>query len=249
MTQKYADHNQVLYARYFQYEGKRSCIERIWSEVFGDQYPAGLDHFGYVTRHDLEVMAGHLNVPPGSTLLDIGCGKGGPGLHLAAVRKLQLTGIDVIEEAVAQAQSFQANFELAYPAQFEVGEFYKIPLPDQSVDAVISIDSLWAVPNKIQALIEVKRVMKPGARFIFTQWDLLKVESIPLLELSGLRFVSREDTPDWKRYQEEVYAKVLEQEAEIREEMGTGADMLLYEAQTSPPYLDLSVRRIYLMES
>ncbi len=223
-------------------------MEKIWSEAFGQNYPKGIDHYGFLTNHDLGVIAKRLDAAPGTTLLDIGCGRGGPGLKLAQDLGLQLTGVDIIPEAVERANEFQNDFELEYPAEFKVGQFYEIPLDDQSVDNVISIDSLWAAPNKIQALIEVKRVMKPGAKFIFTHSDLLAVEPVELLELSGLTFIHREDTPEWKAYQQKVYAGITAHKDELVSEMGEGANMFLWEAEASPPHLDLSVRRIYHFE-
>lgn len=247
MAEQYVDQNQVYYRDYYQFPTRSRWMEKIWAEAFGEQYPAGLDHYGYLTRHDLGVFSERLELAPGSSLLDIGCGKGGPGLWLAQQHQLQLIGIDIIPEAIDHAIAFQENFQLTYPAEFKVGEFYKIPLEDQSVDGVICIDSLWAAPNKVQALMEIKRVMKPGAKFIFTYWDLHTVEAIPYFEMAGLSFIAREDTPDWKDLQMRVYDGILQYEAELVEEMGSGANMLLYEAKASPPYLDLSVRRIYEM--
>ncbi len=248
MAEQHEDLNQVYYRYYYQFPNRSHWMEKIWSEAFGDNYPSGLDHYGYLTQHDLRAIADRLQLAPGSSILDIGCGKGGPGLRLAEQLKLRLTGIDIIQEAVAQADAFQEKFDLAYPAHFEVGEFYAIPLPDDSVDAVMSIDSLWAAPNKIQALTEIKRVMKPGAKFIFTYWDLLALDPIPYFEATGLTFIAREDTPDWKAYQNKVYDGILAHENELIAEMGASANMLLYEAKASPPYLDLSVRRIYHLE-
>jgi SAM-dependent methyltransferase len=249
MPEPYQDQNQVYYRDYYQFAGRSRWMEKIWSEAFGAAYPTGLDHYGYLTLHDLDTIAALLPLPAGSSLLDIGCGKGGPGLRLAERLGLRLTGMDIIPEAVAAAREFQRGFDLAHPAEFAVGEFYAIPLPDQSVDAVICIDSIWAAPNKIQALMEIKRVMRPGARFVFTYWDLLPVEVIPIFAITGLKFISRADTPDWKVYQERVYAGILAHEAELAAEMGAGANMLLYEARASPPYLDQSVRRIYVLEA
>ena len=245
MAETFADQNQVYYNDYFQFQGRSRWMEKIWSEAFGDAYPVGLDHYGYLTTHDLTSIGARLQLPEGATLLDIGCGRGGPGLKLAEEYQLRLLGVDVIPEAVRQANDFKHSFDLAYPASFEVGEFYKIPLENDSVDAVICIDALWAAPNKIQAMMEIKRVMKPGAKFIFTYWDLLAIESPPIMELSGLTYVSREETLDWKTFQQRVYAGILAHEAELVEEMGAGANMLLYEAKSSPAYLDISVRRIY----
>jgi ubiquinone/menaquinone biosynthesis C-methylase UbiE len=247
MAEQYQDQNQIYYSEYYQFQGRSSWMEQVWSEAFGDNYPTGLEHYGYLTQHDLEGFASRLQLAPGSILLDVGCGKGGPGLRLAEQLKLQLIGIDIIPEAVELARAFQHSFQLDYPARFEVGQFLALPLEDQSVDAVMSVDSLWAATDKIQALREVKRVMKPGAKFVFTYWDLLSMDAKPYFEMSGLTFVSREDTPNWKEYQHKVYEGILAHEAELVEEMGASANMLLYEAKVSPPYLDLSVRRMYEM--
>ena len=35
----------------------------------------------------------------------------------------------------------------------------------------MSVDVLWMVPNRPAALSEVARIVKPGARFVFTNWD------------------------------------------------------------------------------
>lgn len=243
------DQNQLYYQQYFKFPGRSQWMEKIWSEAFGDNYPVGIDHFGYLTNHDLEIMTRWLDSSPGDTMLDIGCGKGGPGLRLAEQLDLQLTGIDIVPEAVEQANLFASSFDLKYPATFKVGEFYGIPLPEQCMNSVISIDSLWSVPDKIIALKIIKRVMKPGAKLIFTHWDMLAQDPIPLLEDSGLKFIQREDTPNWKSYQQKVYEGITKYQGELVEEMGDGATMFLHEAKTSPPFLDLSVRRIYHFEN
>jgi ubiquinone/menaquinone biosynthesis C-methylase UbiE len=38
-------------------------------------------------------------------------------------------------------------------------------------DAAMSVDVLWMVPDRPAALREVARVLKPGARFVCTNWD------------------------------------------------------------------------------
>ena len=239
------DLNQVYYQKYFQFPGRSVWMEKIWSEAFVENYPEGMEHYGYLTKQDLEAIASLLQLPRGSKVLDIGCGKGGPGLRLAEQLGWELTGIDIIPEAVEQARGFQQQFHLDHPARFEVGEFYHIPFEDQTFDAVISIDALWAATNKITAFEEAKRVMKPGARFVFTHWDLIAEEPIPLLEQSGLTFISRQETAHWKDYQMRVYEGIVEYQKELIAEMGESASMLIHEVMTTPQILDASVRRIY----
>lgn len=214
----------------------------------GDDYLPELHQYGYFTLSDYHVIAKWLNLPMGATMLDIGCGKGGPGLVLAQDWKLKLFGVDIVPEAIDQARTFQMEFDLCYYAQFEVGGFLSLPFAPDSMDAVISVDALWAVPNKIEAMAAVSRVLKPGGRFIFTFWDLLALDPVEIMAQSGLRFVGRADCPNWKEYQLKIYEGILTYEEELVEEMGEAADMLLYEARVSPPHLDASIRRIYCWE-
>lgn len=249
MAEQHKDQNQIYYEDYYRFPDRSRWMEKIWSEAFGDAYPTGLEHYGYLTQSDLKTIVELLQIPEGSTFLDIGCGKGGPGLKLAEQLGAKLIGVDIVADAVRQAEVFQQQFDLAHPAEFLEGNFYQLPLEDDSVEAAISIDSLWAATHKILALREVKRVLKPGGKFIFTHWDLIANDQAHLLEVaSGLTLVSREETPNWKTYQKEVYSGILKYQAELVEEMGEGANMLIHEAQTSPAFLDQSIRRIYHWE-
>ena len=61
------------------YEGPPSTVERrIWQEAFGEEYPDGLDPYSFITRTELERFAADLRVGEGETLVDLGCGRGGP---------------------------------------------------------------------------------------------------------------------------------------------------------------------------
>lgn len=240
--------NNDYYKHYYDFEGKSKWKEKIWSEAFGPAYPEGLEHYGYITNEDISRFAELLDLKAGQVVLDIGCGKGGPALKLCENLDIQLLGIDIIEKAVEQARDFQSNFKLQKPALFEVGEFYNIPLDDEKVDAVVSFDSVWTAPDRKRAFSEVCRVLKPGGKFIFTNWDTLGHDSIQLYQTSDLSYVSREETEGWKTYQEKVYAGILKYKDELMAEMGEGASMLIYEAQASSPYLHNSIRRIYHMK-
>src|SRR5688572_26757224 len=57
------------------FEGPPSTVERrVWREVFGDDYPTGLDPYSFITQPELERFAAEVGVGPGDTLIDLGCG-------------------------------------------------------------------------------------------------------------------------------------------------------------------------------
>ncbi len=79
-----------------------------------------------------EAAAG-LRLPPGGTLVDLACGRGGYGLEIAARTGARLTGVDFSAEAVRQARK-QAR-RLGAAAGFRVGDLAATGLEAGSADA------------------------------------------------------------------------------------------------------------------
>lgn len=237
--------NLKYYELFYHFQGRSEMMENIWAEAFGEEYPENLDHYGYLTKTDIEYISATLQLSPGEKLLDVGCGKGGPGMKIAEKMELDLTGVDIVKDAVLQARELQASFDLAYSPNFMVGELYNIPVEDDCFDAVICVDSLWTVDDKVKALSEVKRVLKTDGRFIFTHWDTIGFDPETIFEHSGLTFVSRQDTPNWKKYQDAVYRGIIRNQRALISEMGDSASALIYEATSSHIHLNKSIRRIY----
>jgi arsenite methyltransferase len=102
---------------------------------------------------------------PGQTVLDLGCGAGFDAL--LATRKVfpngQIIGLDVTPAMVSKARDNAARLG-ASNVQFLLGEIESIPLPDSSVDLVISNGVLNLCPDKPRVLGEVFRVLKSGGR-------------------------------------------------------------------------------------
>src|SRR5271157_1353686 len=105
------------------------------------------------------------NPQPAQTVLDLGCGAGFD--TLLAARRVGATGtvigVDMTPEMIAKART---NAEKMGPAnvEFFLGEIEDLPLPDASVDLVISNGVFNLCPDKPQVLGEVFRVLKPGGR-------------------------------------------------------------------------------------
>ena len=103
---------------------------------------------------------------PGEVVLDLGSG-GGIDVLLSA-RRVGPTGkaygLDMTEEMLALARDSQAKSGLTN-VEFLKGEIEDIPLPDNSVDVVISNCVINLSADKDRVISEAFRVLKPGGRF------------------------------------------------------------------------------------
>lgn len=115
-----------------------------------------------------ERMLRLVQLRPGETAADIGCGTG----TLAILAKRQVGaggtvyGIDPSPEMIARARQKAANARA--DLVFKQGAVQALPLGDAQVDVVLSTLMLHHVPKKARPDIarEIKRVLKPGGRFL-----------------------------------------------------------------------------------
>ena len=103
---------------------------------------------------------------PGETVLDLGSG-GGLDVLLSA-RRVGPTGkaygLDMTDEMLELAEENKRKSGITN-VEFLKGEIEHIPLPDNSVDVVISNCVINLSPDKDSVLREAFRVLKPGGRF------------------------------------------------------------------------------------
>src|SRR5919112_4135724 len=103
---------------------------------------------------------------PGQTVLDVGSG-GGIDTILAARRvgpEGRAVGLDVLEEMCERGRRHAAQAGVEGWTEFRQGEMEDIPLPDESVDMVVSNGVLNLSARKSRALAEIFRVLGPGGR-------------------------------------------------------------------------------------
>ena len=104
-------------------------------------------------------------VLPGQTVTDLGSG---PGLDsLLAARRVgptgKVIGIDLCPEMVEKARRNAELLDL-HNVEFVTGGIESLPLPDRTVDVVISNGVFNLCPDKPKVLAEVFRVLRPGGR-------------------------------------------------------------------------------------
>ena len=103
-----------------------------------------------------------LNIPPGGIALDVGCG---PGTVTASLARAAgpgglALGVDISEPMLARAVRAEAGPQIG----FLRADAQRLPLRDETVDAVVSIAVLQLVPDPAATLAEMARVLRPGGR-------------------------------------------------------------------------------------
>src|SRR5687768_9954218 len=108
-------------------------------------------------------------IRPGQHVLDVCCGTG--VLARAAAtrtgRNGAVTGLDLSPRMLAIAA------RLSPTLQWREGSADSLPFPDESFDAVVSQFGLMFVPDRVLALREMMRVLKPGGRVAVAVWTSL----------------------------------------------------------------------------
>jgi len=104
-------------------------------------------------------------IPAGAIVIDIGCGAG-TDLLLAA-RRVGATGVAIgvdMTEAMRRRATQGASASGLDNVDVRSGDATRLPVDDRSIDAVISNGVLNLVPEKVLAIAEIARVLKPGGR-------------------------------------------------------------------------------------
>jgi ubiquinone/menaquinone biosynthesis C-methylase UbiE len=199
---------------------------RLYLEAFGEEYPADEATDGYITRSELRDMVDRLHVGPGQRIADLGCGRGGPGQWIAGATGAALVGIDFSAVALEQARARACR--LGITSAYKSTSFDATGLDSASVDGAISIDVIWAIPDKRAGFAETARILKPGARFVFTDWerDLSPPgypppvsDHRPLLDVTGFEVELHQLRPHADSLRRAFYEKMLARQGELMREV------------------------------
>jgi ubiquinone/menaquinone biosynthesis C-methylase UbiE len=194
-------------------------IRRTWQQASPD-LPHEIEPYSFVSITLLRHVADALALAPGMMLVDLGCGRGGPGLWLARSRAARLIGVDFSAVAVQQATERAGLFGLADRARFVIGDLAATGLADGAADAVVSIDSLHFAADPAAAAREAWRLLRPGGRLVLTNWqprnrtDLrlpsrLRIDWTQTLRAAGFAEVRVESRPEWHELFTRVFRVAL----------------------------------------
>jgi SAM-dependent methyltransferase len=118
------------------------------------------------------------DLAPGETVIDLGSGAGFDALLAAQMvgRDGRVIGVDMTPAMLSKAR---ANAQLLDQTniEFREGLLEELPIPNDSVDAVISNGVINLCPDKAVVLSEAYRVLKPGGRLQIA--DIIVGKAVP----------------------------------------------------------------------
>ena len=142
------------------------CGDPITSNLYSDDETAGVPADAVAVSLGCGNPTALIDLQPGHTVLDLGSG-GGIDVLLSAKRvgpTGKVYGLDMTDDMLALARENQRKAG-ATNVEFLKGTIEAIPLPDQSVDVIISNCVINLSADKDAVLREAFRVLKPGGRF------------------------------------------------------------------------------------
>nr|WP_294566894.1 class I SAM-dependent methyltransferase [uncultured Rhodopila sp.] len=106
---------------------------------------------------------------PGQRLIDFGSGLGLPALLLAQTRGCAIEGVNASQYQIDIAQNHAAAQELADRVRFRLEDATRLSFPDASFDGGWFLESIFHMGHA-DALREARRVLKPGALLLITDF-------------------------------------------------------------------------------
>lgn len=131
------------------------------------------------SRDLFEVVLDRLAVGPGQSYLDVGCGSG-LACQLAASRGAAVSGLD------ASPGLLQIARERVPEADFRHGDMASLPFDSETFDRVSFVNTLFFASDRVAALRESRRVLRPGGRVAAIMWTSPdRIESMAFLSALG----------------------------------------------------------------
>jgi SAM-dependent methyltransferase len=116
------------------------------------------------------MLMSEVDLRPGISVLDVGCGTGDPALAIGSSSGAHVTGIDLVRRHVERARVRAAEQGLGDRTRFLEGDATSMPFPAASFDHVYAVESAYHAADKARFYGECARVLRPGGCFFGTDW-------------------------------------------------------------------------------
>ncbi len=110
-------------------------------------------------------LAEHMELAAGMTVLDLGCGLGGPTRYLAQTYGVDVTGVDLSESLIETARYLSGRCGLVDHTTFLLADAADPPVQPGSTDRVFLQHVAMNIADRAALYGAIRRVLKPGGRF------------------------------------------------------------------------------------
>lgn len=143
--------------------------EEAYRQIRVETYGEDLGQTSWVSNEESEEIGKKLGLGRESQVLEIGCGSGRYALNLASRSGCRVIGVDLNGPGIERAQKQAAAEGLGARARFAHADASKpLRFAEGEFDAVFSNDALCHIPGREALLREMRRVLKPRGRMLFS---------------------------------------------------------------------------------
>ena len=233
-----------------------AVFARVLTEVLGEEYPAEVAPYSLVSRSELTRITAEVRLGPEDLLVDVGSGRGGPGLWVAAATGARYLAVDITPAALAEVEHRAVRLGVADRVRTAQGSFEALPVADGEAGAVMSVDALLFAPDKAAAVQELARVLRSKGRLALTTWDYRRQpegrpphvsDHRPLLARAGLRVVAYEETQDWERRHRELDRLMRNSVEDLDAEQGQPVERVRASLEEMAATIDVMIRRVLVV--
>ena len=138
-------------------------------EIRNEAFGKDIGQNSWITAAEVQRLLQWLKLGPASQLLEVACGSGGPALYVAETIGCNICGVDNNENGIATARQASSQKGFAGKVRFEVADANgRLPFDAESFDAILCMDAVNHLTNRLQVLSEWHRLLKRGGRFLYT---------------------------------------------------------------------------------
>jgi 27-O-demethylrifamycin SV methyltransferase len=162
------------------------AVTRAWSLVMGGDlhwglFETGIEDLPTATTQLTDRMAELLRLGPEDVVVDVGCGTGGPALHIARTYGVGVLGITLSEVGASIASERARSAGLEDRVRFSVADAQATHLKSETFTRAWVMESSHLMPDKEAMLGEAHRVLVPGGRLALC--DLIAPRELTMQEV------------------------------------------------------------------
>ncbi len=184
----------------------------------------GTKHFGYYNKGDARwqvskalrqmeaQLAARLNLREGAKVLDAGCGVGDVALYLAKKHKLSVTGIDILDFNIEEANYRKTQRKLQTYLDFQLMSYEELQFPLASFDAVYTMETFVHASSPKKVLDNFYMILKPGGKLVMFEYSRDLDSQLSRRAVRMFKFINKHAAmPAFQKFTHGTQAKLMKQ--------------------------------------